>query len=52
MIGTQMVMEGSVVVEQLENYVQLRIPGRVTTEMILTGVAEGVVCLGACIFKQ
>ena len=51
MIGTQMAMVASVVVVQLENYVQLQIPGQLTTEMILMGVAEGVVCLGACIFE-
>ena len=49
MIGTQMVIVGSVVVVLLENFVQLQIPGQITTEMILTIVVEDVVCLGACI---
>ena len=51
MIGTQMVMVGSVEVELLENFVQLQIPGQLTTEMTLTIVEEDVVCLGGCISK-
>ena len=51
MIGTQMVMVDSVEVELLENFVQLQIPGQLTTETTLTIVEEDVVCLGGCISK-
>ena len=48
MIGIQMAMVGSVEVALLKNFVQLQIPGQLTTEMTLTIVEEDAVCLGDC----